>query len=131
MSSTLNRVFKCLSCECELEDTVYGAYCERCLNYDASMPVLVSREQIFSNINKEACVEITEETCEETSSNISQTEDFQFDMYDQEHAEKQLLIDAQHALNDNEEYTEEENAEYFRLNPQPPLERMTCVTYHK
>ena len=170
MSSRLNRVFKCLGCECELDDTVYGAYCNRCLNYDDSdIPELVSREEIFSKINKETeetCATITSLTgattaltCATTALTCATTaltcavcnkndqlnelclcnkcykEHLHFAVDESEDVEdsdsdigEQDLIDAQHALNDNDEYTEEENAEYFRLNPQPPLERRCCET---
>jgi hypothetical protein len=144
--SILKRVFKCLGCECELDDTVYGAYCNRCLDFDDSVPELVSREtimkkseedteEITAKINAVTCVVCNKidqlndlclcNKCYKEHLHFAVDESEDVEDSDLE-VEEQDLIDAQHAMNDNEEYTEEENAEYFRLNPQPPLERRCC-----
>ena len=143
--SRFNREFKCLSCECVLDESIYGAYCNRCLNFDESdIPVLVSRETIIAEIcEKKICavcnrVEKLNDLClcskcyqEHLHFAIDESEDVEdsdLEVGEQVGEQEQDLIDAQHALNDNEEYTEEENAEYFRLSPQPPLERKCCET---
>lgn len=130
--SALNQVFKCLWCDCELDDTVVygGAYCNKCL-YDDDVTVV-----------KEETEEICQQTCA-VCNRVEQLNDLclcskcykehlHFAVDESEDVEdsdtEQDLIDAQHAEDDNAEYTEEENAEYFRLNPQPPLERKCCET---
>lgn len=139
--SRFNREFKCLSCECVLDETIYGAYCNRCLNFDDSdIPELVSRETNITEICQEKicavcnrveklndlclCSKCYQEHLHFAIDESEDVEDSDLEVGEQE----QDLIDAQDALNDNEEYTEEENAEYFRLTPQPPLERRCCET---
>lgn len=145
--SRFNREFKCLSCECVLDESIYGAYCNRCLNFDESdIPVLVSRETIIAEICEEKiCKEKICAVCNRVEKindlclcSKCYKEHLHFAIDESEDVEdsdlevgvgEQDLIDAQHALNDNEEYTEEENAEYFRLTPQPHLERKCCETF--